>query len=298
MLRRKMAALTLETKLKMPSGYEIPQLGFGVWQTPARDAQDVVTTALATGYRHIDSAAAYRNESGCAASILSSSLPRSSIFFTSKVPTTGISYNGAKAQVAKTLSVTGLDYIDLMLLHAPYGGSAGRKGAWKALVEAVEEGKVRSIGVSNYGVHHLDELETHIKELEEERGGKGMGGVLSVGQWEIHPWCARRDIIEWCAKRGVVVEAYSPLVRGERWGEKVLKGLAAKYGKSEAQVLVRWSLQRGLVPLPKSVTPGRIKENSEVFDFELTEGEMDELETEEYDPVCWDPTTSPLDNRR
>lgn len=146
-----------------------------------------------------------------------------------------------------------------MLLHAPYGGSAVRKAAWKGLVECVEEGKVRSIGVSNYGVHHLDELETHIKELETERGGKGKGGVLSVGQWEIHPWCAREDIAAWCKARGVAIEAYSPLVRGERWGEPVLKKLADKYGVSEAQVLVRWSLQKGYIPLPsKSRTRSKL----------------------------------------
>lgn len=258
----------------------------------------MVAHALTTGYRHIDSAAAYRNESGCAAAIhaLSTSTPRSQIFFTSKVPTSAMSYPGAKAQVDKTLSLTGLGYIDLMLLHAPYGGSSARKGAWKALVEAVEEGKVRSIGVSNYGVHHLDELEGHIAELEAERGGKGKGGVLSVGQWEIHPWCARKDIVAWCEARGVAVEAYCPLVRGERWGEPVLKRLAGKYGKSEAQVLVRWSLQKGYIPLPKSVTPKRIDENAKVYDFELTEEEVDELETDEYEPVCWDPNTSPLAN--
>lgn len=146
--------------------------------------------------------------------------------------------------------MTGLEYIDLMLLHAPYGGSAVRKAAWKGLVECVEAGTVRSIGVSNYGVHHLDELETHIQELEAERGGKGKGGVLSVGQWEIHPWCAREDIAAWCRARNVGIEAYSPLVRGERWGEPVLKKLADKYGVSEAQVLIRWSLQKGYIPLP------------------------------------------------
>lgn len=181
-----------------------------------------------------------------------------------------------------------------MLLHAPYGGSARRKGSWKALVEAVEEGKVRSIGVSNYGVHHLDELERHIAELEEERGGEGKGGVISIGQWEIHPWCPRNDIIKWCGKRGVAVEAYSPLVRGKRWGEPTTKKLAKKYGKSEAQVLMRWSLQKGLVPLPKSVTSERIKANADVYDFELTEEEVDELESKEYSPVCWDPTVAGL----
>ncbi len=155
---------------------------------------------------------------------------------------------------------------------------------------------MRSIGVSNYGVHHLDELETHIAELEAERGGKGKGGVLSVGQYEIHPWCARNDIAEWLAKRGVAVEAYSPLVRGERWGEPVLKKLADKYGKTEAQVLIRWSLEKGYIPLPKSVNPSRIKANAEVYDFALTPEEVQELETPEYKPVCWDPTLSGLED--
>jgi len=212
------------------------------------------------------------------------------------VPTSALSYRGAKEQVDKTLALTGLAYIDLMLLHAPYGGSANRKGAWKALVEAVEAGKVRSIGVSNYGVHHLDELERHIAELEEERGGKGKGGVLSVGQWEIHPWCARNDIAEWCAKRGVAVEAYSPLVRGERWGEPVLRRLAKKYGKTEAQVLIRWSLEKGYIPLPKSVNPERIHQNADVYDFALTADEVKELQTDEYAPVCWDPNVEPLES--
>lgn len=150
--------------------------------------------------------------------------------------------------------------------------------------------------MSNYGVHHLDELEQHIKELEEERGGKGKGGVLSVGQWEIHPWLARNDIVEWAKKRNVAIEAYSPLVRGERWGEPVLKKLAEMYGKTEAQVLIRWSLEKGYVPLPKSVTPERIQQNADVYDFSLTPEEVKELETTEYKPVCWDPTVTPLDN--
>lgn len=140
-----------------------------------------------------------------------------------------------------------------MLLHAPYGGPQARKDAWRGLVECVEAGTVRSIGVSNYGVHHLDELEAYMRELEAERPGSG--GVLSVGQWEVHPWCAREDVAAWCRARGVVVEAYSPLVRGERWGEPVLKRLAEKYGVSEAQVLLRWSLQKGYVPLPSTFLP-------------------------------------------
>ncbi|KAJ9150769.1 2,5-diketo-D-gluconic acid reductase A [Pleurostoma richardsiae] len=293
-------ALTLQTKIKLNSGHEIPQLGYGLWQTPADTAESVCIEALKLGYRHIDSAAAYKNEAGCGAAIRKAAkelgIPRSEIFFTSKVPWRTMNYDTAKAQVETTLSETGLDYIDLMLLHAPYGGSASRKGAWRALVEAVEAGKVRSIGVSNYGVHHLDELEKHIAELEAERGGKGKGGVLSVGQWEIHPWCAREDIAEWCRKRNVAVEAYSPLVRGERWGEASLKSLADKYGVSEAQVLVRWSLQKGYIPLPKSVTPERIRSNADVYGFTLTEEEVKNLQSTEYAPVCWDPNTSSLDD--
>lgn len=239
----------------------------------------------------------YRNEAACGRAIRSSpSLSRDQIFFTSKIPPRSLSYDGAAAQIDKTLAESGLGYIDLMLLHAPYGGSARRKGAWRALVEAVEAGKVRSIGVSNYGVHHLDELERHIAELEAEHGGgKGKGGVISVGQWEIHPFCPRNDIVAWCAERGIAVEAYSPLVQGRRWGEPVLRRLAEKYGKSEAQILIRWSLQKGYIPLPKSVTPERIRENADVYDFELTPEEVDELETDEYSPVCWDPNKASLD---
>lgn len=138
-------------------------------------------------------------------------------------------------------------------------------------------------------------MEVHIKELEEERGGKGKGGVISVGQYELHPWLPREDIVSWLAKRGIVVEAYSPLVRGERLEEKILQPLIKKYGKTAAQILLRWSLQKGFVPLPKSVTPTRIQENSEVFDFELTPEEMESLRTDEYSPCCWDPTKATIE---
>lgn len=169
-------------------------------------------------------------------------IPREQLFFTTKVPSRGLSYDTAKQCVDDTLKKTGLSYVDLYLLHAPYGGKKGRIGAWKALVEAVEAGKVRSIGVSNYGVHHLEELEQYIKETDEQQG-KGKGGVLSVNQIELHPWLARPDIVDWCKARGVVLEAYSPLARTERAGEKKLATLGKKYNKTWAQVMMRWSLQ-------------------------------------------------------
>jgi len=288
-----MAKITINSKFRMNSGYDIPLLGYGVYQTSANACEEVVGLAFDAGYRHVDSAAAYRNEAPCGKAILKSGIKREDIFFTSKIPARTLNYENTKAQVEKTLKETGLTYIDLMLIHAPYGGREARKGAWKALVEAHNEGKIRSLGISNYGVHHLDEMEEYMKELESE--GKGKGGVISVGQWEIHPWLARKDIVEWCQKRGVVVEAYSPLVRGERLEEKVLQPIMKKYGKTAAQVLLRWSLQKGLVPLPKSVTPSRIEENAALYDFELTPEEMKTLETDEYSPCCWDPTISSLE---
>ena len=169
-------------------------------------------------------------------------------------------YEQTKASIESSFKQTGLDYIDLYgfsdlhrheiltstlryLIHAPYGGKEGRNGTWRALVEAQQAGKIRSLGVSNYGVHHLDELEAYIKEIEGQNG-KGKGGEISVGQWELHPWLGRQDIVEWCQKRGVVLEAYCPIVRGSRSSDPLLKPLVGKYGKTPAQVLLRWSLQK------------------------------------------------------
>ena len=140
-------------------------------------------------------------------------------------------------------------------------------------------------------MHHLNELEAQIKELEAAHG-KGAGGTLDVGQWEVHPWLARDDIVSWCKERGVVVEAYCPIVRNERSSEPVVQELAKKYGKTPTQVLLRWSLQKGHVPLPKSVTPSRIVENTDIYEFKLEKGDVEKLTTDEYAPCSWDPTTT------
>jgi diketogulonate reductase-like aldo/keto reductase len=228
-----------------------------------------------------------------------SGIDRSKIFFTTKVPASSMSYEKAKEAIEQSVAAADLGYIDLILLHAPYGGKEGRLGAWRALVEAQKAGHVRSIGVSNYGIHHLEELEEYINS--------GIGGQISVGQYEIHPWCAREDIVAWLKKRNVVVEAYSPLVQAQRMDEPVLQNLAKKHTKTGAQILIRWSLQKvpplsplsiesvantvfqGYVPLPKSVTDSRIVENTQVFDFELSSEDMESLNTGIYAPVCWDP---------
>jgi diketogulonate reductase-like aldo/keto reductase len=237
-----MASLSITSKYRMNSGFEIPVLGYGVYQTPADVASDVVQHALKSGYRHVDSAVAYRNEQPSAEGMKKSGLARSDLFFTTKIPPKDMRYDTAKEHIENTLKITGFEYVDLYLLHSPYGGKEGRIGAWKALVEAVEAGKIRSIGVSNYGVHHLDELEAWIKETEGKEG-KGKGGVISINQVELHPWLARPDINEWCQNRGVLLEAYCPIVRATKNEDPLLLPLAKKYGKTPSQVLIRWSLQ-------------------------------------------------------
>ncbi|KAJ5279696.1 oxidoreductase [Penicillium angulare] len=287
-------AAQIHPTFKLASGYEIPRLGFGVYKTPADEVERCCLEAFKAGYRLIDSAAKYYNEPGCGNAIRASGIPRDQIFFTSKAG--DVSYEQVKAQVDKSLADSKLDYIDLMLLHNPFGGSENRKGGWRALVEAVEAGKVRSIGVSNYGVHHLDELEEHISELEADRGGKGRGGVVSINQIELHPWLAHSEIVDWCKKRGILVEAFCPIVRGTRFDEPLVQQLAEEYLKTPAQILIRWSIDKGHVPLVKSVTPSRIASNAEVFDFSLTEDEVQELETDEYGSISWNPTRSTLED--
>ncbi|KAJ9293461.1 hypothetical protein DTO271G3_7726 [Paecilomyces variotii] len=276
------SSLDIQTKYKLNSGYEIPVLGYGVYQTPADITEEVTKKAFKIGYRHVDSAQAYRNEKPCGQAIKDSGLHRSEIFFTTKISRQQMGYEKAKASIDASLKEADVDYFDLILIHAPYGGKEARQGTWRALVEAQKEGKTRSIGVSNYGVHHLDELEEYINS--------GVGGKIDVGQYELHPWLPRPDIVSWLQKRNVVVEAYSPLTRAQRLEEPVLLELSKKYNKTPGQILLRWSLQKGFVPLPKSVTPARIEENANIFDFQLTVDDMKALHTNDYSPTTWDPT--------
>ncbi|RDW63456.1 aldo-keto reductase-1 [Coleophoma cylindrospora] len=280
----------MATAVPLSTKYTLPILGYGVLQVAPEKAPEFVAKALEVGYRHIDSATMYQNEAACGEAIRASGLPRESVFYTSKSPPDQHGYDATVKGFEASLQKSGLDYIDLYLLHTPFGGKEGRIGGWKALLEAQRAGKVRSIGVSNWGVHHLQELEDWIQETDAKEG-KGTGGKISVGQWEIHPWLARKDITDWCAKHGVVVEAYSPLVRGLKMHDPLLKALAEKYGKSPAQILLRWSVQQGFVPLPKSEKENRMRENADIFDFELSADDMKTLETGKYETTIWDPTT-------
>ncbi|KAJ5790092.1 uncharacterized protein N7518_007103 [Penicillium psychrosexuale] len=277
-----MAKLTLQSTRQLQSGHGIPILGYGVYMIPSSETEKVTLEALKAGFRHVDSAIMYHNEGPCGRAILNSKLDRSQVFFTTKIPPQSMGYESTKRAIDSSLKEAAQDYFDLILIHAPYGGKKARLGSWDALVEAQGAGKVRSIGVSNFGIHHLDELEAHIQSSGASQ--------IDVGQYELHPWLDHSDIVEWLKKRNIVVEAYSPLAHGSRLKEPVLLSIGKKYGKTPAQVLIRWSLQMGFVPLAKSVTPSRIRENVDVFDFELEAEDMKLLDTGDYSPTDWDPT--------
>ncbi|RFU34701.1 hypothetical protein B7463_g1616, partial [Scytalidium lignicola] len=300
-----MTSLSLKSSYKIKSGYEIPTLGFGLPSPtglpPPEATKDIVLKALQIGYRHIDTAIFYGNEIECSEAIRESNIPRSEIFLTTKLAIDKLGYENAKKSIISCLEKAGEEYFDLILIHAPYGGKDARLGAWKALSEAQKQGKVHSIGVSNFGVHHLNELEEYINT-------EGLAPI-DVGQYELHPWLGRTDIVSWLSERNIVIEAYCPLTRTVRLEEPGLVKLGEKHHKTPSQVLLRWSLQKvshsiftppdipskdlpqGFIPLPKSSNPSRIAENANIYDFELSKEDMDSLYTEDYSPVTWDPTT-------
>ncbi|ANB12775.1 aldo-keto reductase superfamily protein [Sugiyamaella lignohabitans] len=274
----------------LSSGAKIPHIGFGVYLAAPGETSKIVQIALSSGYRHVDSASFYKNEKEAADGIAAflktnPSVKRSDVFYTTKVWLDDFGYEKTKAAIKKSLqNAASIEYIDLILLHAPQGPSQLRLGSYKALQEAVVEGSVKNIGVSNYGVHHLKELlswpELKIKP--------------AVNQVEVNPWLQRQDIAAFCKEHGILVEAYSPLMRGNRLDDPELVALANKYGKSVAQILVKWNLQKGFLPLPKSATESRIKSNIEVDDFELSKEDLDNLGSASDKFVTapgWDPTT-------
>ncbi|KAI5802511.1 NADP-dependent oxidoreductase domain-containing protein [Pyronema domesticum] len=270
---------TTASKLTLPNGAAIPHIHLGVYMMTSREAERSVTAALANGYRGIDSAQWYANEAACGAAIGRSGIPRSEIFYTTKLQT-NTSYDATRAAIKTSLKKSGMDYIDLYLLHSPYGGPQKRAECWRAVEDAVLEGEVKSAGVSNFGVKHIKEL------LD-----RGVRVKPVVNQIEVHPFNQNREIVEYCKEQGIVIEAYAPLVRGMRMRHPVLREVAKKYGVTPAQVLVRWGLQMGFVVLPKSTKEQRIKENADVAGFEIGEEDMKKLaELDEGLVTDWDPT--------
>lgn len=263
---------------QLANNVEIPQIGFGTWQIPeGEDAYNSVAYALEVGYRHIDTAQIYGNEVSVGKAIADSGIAREAIFLTTKIWNDKHSYDLAKASIEESMTKLGVDYLDLLLIHWPNpkqyrdhdAWQSANAETWRAMEEYYEAGKVRAIGVSNFMQHHLEVLlETAtIKPM--------------VNQILLAPGCPQKDLVAFCQKEGILLEAYSPLGTGTIFANDTAQEIARHYHKSVAQVALRWSLQKGFLPLPKSVTPKNILSNLAIFDFQLSDVDMvrlDEIE--------------------
>ncbi|VDB87114.1 unnamed protein product [Peniophora sp. CBMAI 1063] len=276
--------LSIDDKVRLPSGYDIPQLGYGVGMN--HNTLPTVLEAFKAGYRHVDSAKLYRNEAECGEAIWRSGIPRSEIFYTTKIIDSDQGYTSTLAAVDRSLSAANLDYIDLFLIHTPKPGKTKRIETYRALLEKRDAGMIRTVGVSNFGVRHLEELVSAGLETP------------AVNQLEVHPWCQQREIRAYCERKGIVVQAYCPIVRNipELIGDPVLVRIAEKHQREPVRVLLRWSLQHGLIPLPKTETPKRIWSNAALYDFELDTEDMqalDALDRGANGAISWNPIDVP-----
>jgi 2,5-diketo-D-gluconate reductase A len=254
----------MSAAIRLNDGVEIPQLGLGVWQVDDEEATGVVLTAFEAGYRHVDSAQGYENEAGVGRAIAQSGLPRSEIFLTTKLTNQFHKRDDARRATEESLEKLGLDYIDLYLIHWPAVIAYGEAylEAWEVMNEVKAEGLVRSIGVSNFNPEHLDRLLT-VSDT-----------VPSVNQIECHPTFSRTDLAAELRRRGIALEAWSPLGQARDLENPAIGSIAGDLGRTPAQVIIRWHLQKGNIVIPKSVTPSRIAENLDVFSFELSADQM------------------------
>ncbi|KAJ5406205.1 hypothetical protein N7465_007489 [Penicillium sp. CMV-2018d] len=265
------ASFKITDLLPLPnSSVRIPRLGFGVYRSPTNQCVQSCLKALDAGYRHIDTAQFYANEAEVGEALRTTSVPRDQIFVTTKILSPAASveatYDKLLASVHKIGGADG--YVDLFLIHSSSSGSAGRKLLWQALEKLYAEGKTKSIGVSNFGVGHIEEMRSYAQVFPPH-----------VNQIELHPWCQQRVINEYCQKNGIIVEAYSPIVRNYKANDPTLVEVAKKYGKSTQQVLIRYALQKGWVPLPKTDDPERIVANADVFSFDISVEDMAVLDS-------------------
>ncbi|WP_080146768.1 aldo/keto reductase [Marinilactibacillus piezotolerans] len=264
--------MSLTDTYKLKNGVEIPVVGFGTWQSSEEDAEQSVLWALDAGYRHIDTAAAYRNEAGVGRALKKSGLKREEIFVTTKLSNKEHGYEEAKQAIEDSLSKLDCEYIDLYLIHWPNpikyrdNWKEANAESWRAMEEAVEAGKIRALGVSNFHGHHLDALAETAK-IEP-----------TLNQILLNPSDMQPEVVQYNKDHGIVSEAYSPLGTGKIFEVEELKELAAKYDKSIAQLVLRWSLQHGFLPLPKSVHEERVRENADIFDFEISEEDMKQID--------------------
>jgi 2,5-diketo-D-gluconate reductase A len=249
--------------ITLNNGVEIPQLGFGTWQVSTDDAQATVEHALATGYRHVDTAAAYGNEAEVGAALKASGVPRDELFVTTKLQNGDHGFDQTLKAFDASMEKLGLDTLDLYLIHWPLPKNDEYLDTWRAFERLLSEGRVRSIGVSNFQQAHLQRL---FDEAEV---------VPAVNQIELHPFLTQKALDAFGREHGIVTEAWSPLAQGgELLNDETVSGIAGRVGKTPAQVVLRWHLQKGHVIFPKSVTPKRVEENFDVFDFELTAADL------------------------
>ncbi|WHT17264.1 aldo/keto reductase [Crossiella sp. CA-258035] len=248
--------------ITLNNGVAMPQLGFGVFQVPDAETEAAVTHALEAGYRSIDTAAIYGNEGGVGAALAAAGLPREELFITTKLWNADQGYDSALRAFDASLDKLKLDYLDLYLIHWPVPAKGKYVESWKALTKLQEDGRVRAAGVSNFQPAHLREVID------------ATGVVPAVNQVELHPRLVQAGLREVHRELGIVTEAWSPLAQGELLDDPVLVELGRRYDRTPAQVVLRWHLQLGNVVIPKSVTPSRIKQNLDVFGFELTADDL------------------------
>lgn len=261
----------MSPRVTLNDGNSIPQVGLGVWQTPAEETERAVAAALQAGYRHIDTAAAYRNEPETGRGLVESGVPREDVFLVTKLWNSDQGYDSTLAAFDASLDRLGVNYLDLYLIHWPVPANNAYVDTFKAFAHLRDQGRVRSIGVSNFAPEHLTVLID------------STGIVPVVNQIELHPLLPQHELREVHAELGIATEAWSPLGQGSLLADPVITGIAERHGKTPAQVLIRWHIHLGNIVIPKSVNPERIVSNFDVFDFDLDETDMAAIASLETD---------------
>ena len=258
--------MAIQSTITLNNGTVIPQIGLGVFRTPDGDTTvNAVQAALENGYRHIDTAMIYRNETSVGEGIRRSGVPRGDLFVTTKLWNDDIRAHRGKEAFQESLDRLGMDYVDLYLIHWPVPGCY--LSTWKVLEEIQKSGRALSIGVSNFEIRHLEELEAN------------SGIIPAVNQIECHPLCYPKELIDYCQNKGIQVQAYAPLARGAYLDNDVMCVLGTKYAHTPAQIGLRWATQKGISVIPKSVHPDRIRSNGNIFDFTIEQEDMDLIDT-------------------
>lgn len=275
--------MNLQSTYTLNNGIKIPVLGLGVFQSPRGETtQQAVTAALKNGYRHIDTAKIYANEQDVGTAIRNSGIPREDVFVTTKLWNSDQGYDSTLRAIDQSLQKLQMEYVDLYLMHWPV--KEHRLQSWKAMEKIAADGKAQAIGISNF-------LTRHVQELLDD-----CNIVPAINQIELSPFnfLHRKDTIDFCREKNIVIEAYSPLTKAQKLNDPQLVEIAKKYGKTTAQILIRWVLEHEFVVIPKSVKEHRIIENADVFDFSISRQDMDFLDgLNENLATGWDPTDAP-----